>query len=150
MDNLNTGSDSKYTESIKFGALREVEAVKIFIERGYTVSIPSMSARYDFIAEKYPAIIRVQVKSLNLIKARTENKLSHNVWQLNAYSTVYGEKHPYSKNDCDVITGICLDTGAFAIVPIDEIAGRKTSYRLSEHEKSKGKAYLNSYTALDN
>ena len=102
MENNNT-DNSKYTESIKFGALRELEAIKLFMQRGYTISVPNMSTRYDFVAEKYPAIIRVQVKNLKLKKTRSDNKLSHNIWQINAYSTVYGKKCPYTKDDCDVI-----------------------------------------------
>jgi len=149
MDNMNIDSSNKYIEANRFGALRELEAAKIFIQRGYTVSVPTMSARYDFIAEKYPVILRVQVKNLKLKKPRSENKLSHDIWQINAYSTVYGEKRPYTIKDCNVIVGICLETGAFAIVPIDKISG-KISCKLSEHEKNKVRNYLNSYVALDN
>jgi hypothetical protein len=139
---------TKYQDSIKYGALRELTAIKMFIERGFVVSVPSMSARYDFIAEKYPAIIRVQVKNLILKKGNNEGKSSHELWSIRTYSMAYGKRRPYEIEDCDMVVGICLDTGSFAIAPISEIQG-KTEFRLSGHRASKGKEYLNTYRAID-
>ena len=138
---------AEYQESGKYGALRELSAVKIFIEQGFTVSIPSMSARYDFIAEKYPALIRVQVKNLTLKKGNLGEQSSHKTWCIRPYSSAYGKKRTYVIEDCDMVVGIHLDTGTFAIVPIGEIAG-KTEYRLSAHKDSKGREYLSSYKAV--
>ena len=138
-----------FQEAIKFGALRELKAAKHFIELGYTVSIPSMSARYDFIAEKYPTIIRVQVKNLILKKGDISNPASHKTWCIRPYSTVLGKRQPYNIEDCDVIMGVSLDTDDFAIVPVSEVDGNAAEYRLSNHKDSKGKMYLNSYKAID-
>ena len=139
---------AEYQESNKFGTLRVLSVVKMFIERGFIVSIPSMTTRYDFIAEMYPALIRVQVKNLSLKKDETENESSHKLWCIRSYSSPRGEKRTYSIEDCDMIVGICLDSGTFAIVPISEIGG-KTEFRLSTHKDSKGREYLNSCKALD-
>ena len=75
-------TQSKYRKSMKFGVLRELVAVKLFMESDFIVSIPNISARYDFIAEKYPVMIRVQVKNLVLSKARTQNEQSFTVWSI--------------------------------------------------------------------
>lgn len=130
----------KYQESAKCGALRELKAAEIFMKQGFTVSVPNMmSARYDFIAEKYPVVYRVQTETLNLKKGTV------NTWYIHPFSTVKGERRIYTKKDCDVVVGICLDTGNFAIVPISEI-GDKKEFRLPEHEK--GRQYFNCYTAI--
>ena len=139
---------TEYQESMKFGALRELSALKIFIEQGFTVSIPNINARYDFIAEKYPALIRVQVKNLILKKGDTNEEASHLTWCIRPYSMAYGKKRTYDHDDCDLVVGINLDVGTFAIVPISELIG-KTEFRLSTHKDSKGKNYLDSFKAIE-
>ena len=142
----------EFQNSTKFGALRELSAMWHFMKQGFTVSIPNMSVRYDFIAEKHPCYLRVQVKNLILKKAKTENESSYDVWCVRPYSMAYGKKRPYDINDCDVIIGISLKTEDspenFAIIPINEVKGRAAEYRLSEHENSNGKDYLNTYEAI--
>jgi len=138
-----------FQESVKYGALRELKAAMLFMDQEYTVSVPNMSARYDFIAERYPAVIRVKVKNLVLKKGDTGDSLSHKTWCIRPYTTTYGKRHPYNIEDCDIIVGISLDTGDFALVPISEVIGKATEYNLSMHKDSKGKEYLNSYKAID-
>ena len=144
----------EYQESIKYGAQRELRAMLIFMEQGYAVSVPNMSARYDFIAEKYPEILRVQVKNLIQKKKKTENRTnSYDVWCVRPWSVANGQRRGYTIDDCDLVVGISYDsknrTTDFAIVPVDEVAGNATEYRLSEHDNSKGKEFLNSYAALE-
>ena len=139
----------EYQESTKYGALRELTAIKLFMEKEFTVSVPNMNVRYDFIAEKYPETIRVQVKNLKLKKGEIDDLSSHKTWCINSYSLINGKKRPYEPEDCDMIVGVCLETGDFAIVPIDKISG-KTEFRLSAHKDSKGRDYLNSYKAIIN
>ena len=144
---MNEEKKAEFEESIKFGALREICAMKHFIEQGFTVSVPNMSVRYDFIAEKYPKFLRVQVKKLDSKKEKTDNPLSQTVWCIRSYSSANKKKRPYSSKDCDVIVGISLKYRDFAIVPISEVDGKK-EFRLSKDKNSNGKNYLNSYTAL--
>jgi hypothetical protein len=139
----------KYQESIKDGALRELVAVQLFIRHGFTVSIPNMSTRYDFIAEKDCKFIRVQVKPL-VPKKTAKTPSSYDLWCIRPYSTISGKKRPYSIEDCDMVVGISLETPDYAIVPIHKIENRITEYRLSKHKNSMGKDYLNSCIALDN
>ena len=139
---------AEYQESGKYGALRELAAIKMFVERGFIVSIPNMNARYDFIAEKYPHILRMQVKKLVLKKGHAGEQSSHKIWCIRSYSTVYGKRRTYDSMDCDMVVGICLDTGTFAIVPISKISG-KSEFRLSTHKDSRGRAYLCSFKAID-
>ena len=146
---MDEAKSAEYQESIKFGALRELKAIQHFIEQGFVVSVPNMSARYDFIAEKYPLFLRVQVKNLVSKKSKTGNPSSQDVWCIRPYSFVNGERRSYRKEDCDLIVGISLETGNFAIVPINQVEGRPTEYRLSSHINSKGKDYLNSYLAIE-
>ena len=146
---INEEKNLEFQESTKFGALREISAIRHFIEQGFTVSIPNMSVRYDFIAEKYPIFLRVQVKNLIPKKKKTDHPSSQAVWCIRAYSTVFGKRRPYSIADCDVVVAISLETEDFAIVPISEVEGRSSEYRLSKHDDSKGKAYLNSYAAIE-
>jgi hypothetical protein len=80
---INEEKKAKFDESIKFGTLREISAMKHFIEQGFTVSVPNMSVRYDFIAEKYPLFLRVQVKNLHLKKEKTDNISSRTIWCIN-------------------------------------------------------------------
>ena len=47
----------EYRESTKYGTLRELNAIKKFMEQGFTVSIPNMSVRYDFVAERNSVFI---------------------------------------------------------------------------------------------
>lgn len=137
-----------FKNSNRYGAIRELIATKILMEQGYNISIPNIDVRYDLIAERYPVFIRVQVKSLKLKSAKNPNEsLSVDTWSINPYTIINGEKRTYSNEDCDVIMGIDLNSNNYAIVPIDKIAG-KQEFRLSEHENSNGKDYLNSFEAL--
>jgi hypothetical protein len=65
---INESKKFEYQEATKYGTLRELKAVQMFMERGFIVSTPNMNVRYDFIAEKYPKYIRIQVKKLILKK----------------------------------------------------------------------------------
>ena len=113
-----------FKEAIKFGALRELKAAQLFIKQGYTVSFPIMSARYDFIAEKHTNIVRVQVKPLIPIPGQTVNQSPNVEWFIRPWSFAKGKRIPYSIKDCNVVMGIDIDTGTFAIVPVDEVAGK--------------------------
>ena len=140
---------AEYQESMQRGALRELRAMQLFMEQGFAVSVPNMNARYDFIAEKYPSVFRVQVKNLILKKKKTEKRIdSHDVWCIRTWSFVQGKRHAYTIEDCNFVVGISYETKDYAIVPISEIEGSVSEYRLSEHSNSKGKEYLNSYKAL--
>ena len=83
---------AEYLESMKYGALREMSAMKIFMELGFIVSIPNINARYDFIAEKYPSFIRVQVKNLILKKGDVNEKDSHLTWCIRPFSGIKDKK----------------------------------------------------------
>ena len=75
-------------------------------------------------------------------------KGSINTWYIHTFSFVNGKRRTYTEGDCELIVGVCLDSGNFAIVPICEVIG-KTVFNLSEHEQSKGREYLNSYKAIE-
>jgi hypothetical protein len=141
----------EYQQSMKFGVLREMRAMKLFIERDYIVSVPNINARYDFVAEKDSKFIRVQVKNLVSKKtANPEDETTQTVWAIRAWTIKNGEKRPYSVDCCDLVVGISLDTDDFAIVPVEkELEDRTTEYRLSEHSDSMGREYLNSYAAIE-
>jgi len=145
---INESKKFEYQEATKYGTLRELKAVQMFMERGFIVSTPNMNVRYDFIAEKYPKYIRIQVKKLILKKGDIDDSLIHKTWCIRPYSTLYGKKRFYKEEDCDMVIGICLKTDTFAIVPIDKI-NEKTEFRLSEHETSIGREYLNSFKAIN-
>jgi|GEM_PF-6749881 len=140
---LNDEIKAKYQNSIKDGALRELRAALLFIERGYTVSVPNMSTRYDFIAEKFPIIIRVQVKPLKPIKSKAKNQPHDIEWFIPAYSTVSKKKRPYSIEDCNIVVGIDNEYGNYAVVPIGEITETSAVYRVTDYKGRKRKKYLN-------
>lgn len=145
----NNNKITEYQKSMKLGTLRELEAIKLFMKQDFTVSVPNINARYDFIAESYPKILRVQVKNLKLKKDSTDNPQSYKTWCIRPWTVAYGKKRPYTKDDCDMIVGINLDTGDYAVVPVHEVSGNAAEYRLSKHEDSNGKKYLNSWTAVE-
>jgi hypothetical protein len=148
-EDIDESKAAEYLESIKFGTLRKLRATKMFMEMDYIVSAPNMNTRYDLIIEKYPAIWRIQVKNLIRKKEKTTNKLSHDVWCIRPWTLNKGERRSFSIDDCDFIVGISLEHGDFAVIPISEVVGKTTEYRLSLHEDSKGRDYLNSYIALE-
>ena len=142
-----------YEKSIKYGALREIEAIKIFVERGYTVSVPTMSERYDFIAEKYPIILRVQVKPLRPTKKTENNAPSDIEWCIRPWSAAKGKRKPYCIEDCNIVMGIAVDVSGeivyvsnkiiYAIVPIYEIENKAVEYKLTNYKNRNRTQYLN-------
>ena len=143
VDLQNDDNKSLYEESIKYGALRELIAAKLFIKQGYTVSVPSMSARYDFIAEKFPVIIRVQIKPLVSIKQKNSAKSTDGEWCIRPWSFAKGKRKPYSIEDCNVIMGVDIETGDYAIIPIDEVSGNATEYKITDYRGRNRTKYLN-------
>lgn len=104
------------------------EAVRWFLDRGYTPSIPLETARYDLVVESDQGFKRVQIKSTN---SRSPYgcwsvSIGRNVYDSNAPSRkTYGKrrKQCYTKDEIDIffiLAGDCT-----YLIPVDVVEGRK-------------------------
>jgi hypothetical protein len=104
------------------------EAIRWFLGRGYTPSLPLEPARYDLVVESDQGFKRVQIKSTN-------SRSSYGMWSVsigrNAYDSsalplkTYGKrrKQCYTKDEIDlffILTGDCK-----YLIPVEVVEGRK-------------------------
>lgn len=104
------------------GKIRESLATARLLNAGYDVAQPVVDQRYDLIAIKYPKFMRIQVKNLKLDHIKDPGQpLSIDQYVIRAFSSPRHEKTTYSIEDTDFIMGMNIETGEFAIIPIDEV-----------------------------
>lgn len=107
-------TDEKKTAQI-VGNMSELAVMVEYSKRGYTVSIPTSQARYDFIAEKDGRTVKVQVKHGTTFNGERE---------LLGFSRV-----PYDRNDIDVVAMYDSNDGSIYYIPADHVQGM-TAIRL--------------------
>lgn len=78
----------------KKGKIGELKVELLATEKGYIVSRPVFSARYDLILDDGNKIIRAQVKTLNCFIESRPNLV---------YYKIKKDKNPYSNREIDVI-----------------------------------------------
>lgn len=97
------------------GSVSEFVIMLEYVEKGYTINIPTTPARYDFIAEKDGRMVKVQVKHGTPFNNNTE---------------ILGfSKTPYSRADIDIIAFYDSESNQVYFVPASHVEGM-TSIRL--------------------
>ena len=93
------------------GAISEMAVMTEYVKRGYTISIPTTPARYDFLAEKEGRVVKVQVKHGTRFNGGRE---------LGGFS-----KTPYTRSDVDVIVLYDSLENVLYYIPADHVEGMK-------------------------
>lgn len=108
-------------------------AIRWFLERGYTPSLPVEPVKYDLVVDSDEGLQRVQVKSTTSKAQRSDHwfvGIGHKPYDANTQQNAGGKrgKVPYTKKNIDfffVVTG----TRTCYLIPV-EVAGSRTSLTL--------------------
>ncbi len=101
------------------GVMTERQAELEFLKQGWATYYPSAVERCDFIAVKWPHILRVQVKTGNL---ENQNR-----------SIVAKSNRPYTKEDIDVVAISDPKNDTFYFVPVEDLNGSVIRLRLDDY-----------------
>ena len=93
------------------GAISEMTVMREYALRGYTISLPTTPARYDFLAEKAGRVVKVQVKHGTRFNGGRE---------LGGFS-----KTPYDRMDVDVVAIYDSLEDTVYFIPADHVEGMK-------------------------
>lgn len=143
--------DKDFSKTALEGTIRETLATAIFLKNGYSVSKPVVTSRYDLIVEKNMKFARIQVKNLKLDYIKNpDNKLSVDQFVIRAFTNSITNskksRNMYSIEDIDFVFATNIETGDFALVPVETIP--KTGIvRMSE--RCSRKECFNSFNVLD-
>lgn len=139
--------DKDFSLTSTEGKIRENLAAIILMKKGYGVSIPIVDTRYDIIAEMYPKFMRIQVKNLKLEYMKVpEQPQSIDQFVIRAFSSQKGERNTYNKEEIDFVMGVNIDSGDFAIIPVEKIP---SSGIIKISTLSDRRDYFNSFKAID-
>lgn len=107
----------------------ELKAMSEYSARGYEISIPIGSARYDFIAEKDGRMVRVQVK--------------HGTPFNNGNELLGHSPKAYSRNEIDVLVMIDTSNHNIYYIPADHVEGMTNiRLRLTPYQREGSKALI--------
>lgn len=121
--------------SKQLGQLGELKAQYDFIKAGWEVSVPLGDyCSYDFIAIKNNKIIKVQVKTTEVIHH------SDGVIKFSVDSANYYVKKVYTENDCNYFYLFCLENEMGYLWSIKDVRSSKIQLRISipKNNQSKG------------
>lgn len=101
------------------GVMTEKKAELAFLAEGWAIYVPTTVERCDFIAVKWPQVVRVQVKTGSL-----EN---HN------RSIVAKSNRQYSKEEVDVVAILNPLDESFFYVPVEDLNSNVIRLRLDDY-----------------
>lgn len=105
------------------GNLTELQCITAFYENGYAVSIPyGENSRYDFIADIYGKLIRIQVKTSS-IKDENPDAIEFSCRSTRVNSTGTFSKR-YTENEIDYFATFW--NGKCYLIPVQECSIAKT------------------------
>jgi len=131
---ISTGRVGDIAESCVMGEL---------LKRGYSVSIPFNSCRYDLIAEQLGRFRRIQVK---YVGGSTET----NTIPVVLHSICRKGRVKYTKNDIDFVVVYLAANGRFYIVPAKDFGGKMVLHLRLVESKNKQKRNITLASTYEN
>lgn len=101
------------------GVMTERQAELEFLKEGWATYYPTTVERCDFVAMKWPVVIRVQVKT-------------GNVESMNR-SIVAKSNKPYSKEEVDMVAISNPLNETFFFIPVEDLSSNVIRLRLNEY-----------------
>ncbi|SFH22592.1 hypothetical protein SAMN05660649_04343 [Desulfotomaculum arcticum] len=106
-------------DTYHIGVITERAAELEFLKEGWSTYYPTTVERCDFIAVKWPHVLRVQVKTGSV---ENQNR-----------SIVAKSNRPYSKEEIDVVAISDPQNDTFYFIPVEDLNGNVIRLRLDDY-----------------